>query len=89
MSGHSLAADKLVALVLAGQSLEGRVNDSSTQAKHKVKGGLCTQTLGSAESHRKMVEKMPEEEEYIEQCSTCHKVLVMLRRRAILPVWML
>jgi len=37
----ALAADELVLLVLTGESHEGRVNDSSTKAKHKVKGGLC------------------------------------------------
>jgi len=35
-SGIALAADKLIAVVLPGQSLEGRFNDTTPQAQDKV-----------------------------------------------------
>lgn len=37
----SLAADHLVLVVLAGQDLQGGLDDAATQAQHQVQGGLC------------------------------------------------
>ena len=39
-SGVALSANHLVAVVLSGQHLQGRLNCSSTKAKNQVKGGL-------------------------------------------------
>jgi hypothetical protein len=43
----ALAADGLVAVVLGGKGLEGRLNDTTTETEDKVKGGL----LNEAKSH--------------------------------------
>ena len=40
-AGVALAADHLVAVVLLSQNPEGRLNDSTTETKDQVKGGLC------------------------------------------------
>ncbi len=37
----ALAADNLVAVVLAGQHLERGLNDATPEAEHQVEGGLC------------------------------------------------
>jgi hypothetical protein len=52
---HSLAADHLVLVVLAGQDLQGGLNDATTQAQHQVEGGLCgssSMTAAAAEAGR-------------------------------------
>lgn len=36
----ALAADGLLAVVLGGKGLQGRLNDTTTQTEDKVKGGL-------------------------------------------------
>ncbi len=36
----ALAADGLVAVVLGGKGLEGRLNDTTTEAEDQVEGGL-------------------------------------------------
>lgn len=36
----ALAADGLLAVVLGGEGLQGGLNDTTTQAQDKVKGGL-------------------------------------------------
>ena len=36
----ALAADHLLTVVLAGEGLEGGLNDTTTEAEHKVEGGL-------------------------------------------------
>jgi len=36
----ALAADHLLAVVLAGEGLEGGLNDTTAEAEHKVEGGL-------------------------------------------------
>lgn len=36
----ALAADGLLAVVLGGESLQGGLNDTTTEAEDKVKGGL-------------------------------------------------
>lgn len=37
----ALAADNLVAVVLAGQHLERGLNDATPETEHQVEGGLC------------------------------------------------
>ena len=39
-TGVALAADHLLTVVLAGEGLEGGLNDTTTEAEHKVEGGL-------------------------------------------------
>src|SRR5690349_17722869 len=42
----ALSADELVAVVLSGQDLKGRLDHTSSQAKNKVKGGFCSEGMG-------------------------------------------
>jgi len=39
-AGVALAADGLLAVVLGGEGLEGRLDDTTTETEDKVKGGL-------------------------------------------------
>jgi predicted ABC-type sugar transport system permease subunit len=39
-TGIALAADHLLAVVLGGKSLQGGLNDTTTETEDKVKGGL-------------------------------------------------
>lgn len=43
-----LAADHLVLVELAGQDLEGGLDDATPQPQHQVEGRLCTPKVASA-----------------------------------------